>query len=133
MIELHPKCVLIPEATRYRKKAVRIIRFDEPDLIIEVQGEGFSYARIVFRDVIGFRVMDEREITEFWNEYSEPNGWLWEVLDGGWLSLEKNRKDFNLLNLPTREFFVVDEFCVNIWCLNEPEIIDLGVDPSSTA
>ena len=129
MNDSKPKCVLIPESKQYAKTVIRTIRFDEPDLIVELQGPVFSYARIVFREVIGYRVIDEREITEFWNDYSEPNGWLWEVLDGGWLSLERSRVRFNPLQLALREFFVVDNYCVNVLCAEPPELHDLGSNP----
>lgn len=38
MIKPEPKCVLVPGANRYRRKTVRSIRFDEPDLVVEIQG-----------------------------------------------------------------------------------------------
>jgi hypothetical protein len=111
---------------------VRSIRFEEPNLIVEIQGPGFSFARLKFHDVVGFRVLDERELAEFWNTYSEPNGWLWEVTDGGWLTLERKRVSFNSMGLHLREFLIVDNYCVNILCKNPPELKDLGTDPSAT-
>ena len=131
MTDSKPDCVAVVEAQRYAKTVIRTIRFDEPDLVVELQGVGLSFVRVVFRDVIGYRVIDEREITEFWNDYSEPNGWLWEVLSGGWLSLERTRKNFNPLGLELREFFVVDNYCINVLCPETPTILDLGTDPET--
>ncbi|BBI69588.1 hypothetical protein PKHYL_37790 [Psychrobacter sp. KH172YL61] len=46
-----------------------------------------------FTDIIGFRVLDNGNLVEFWNDDC-PNGWLWEVSDGGWFDLEKQREGF---------------------------------------
>ena len=66
---------------RYKRKAVRSLHFDGTTLVIDIQGESFSYARIVFEEPVWFRVLDERDLCEFWNTYSEPNGWFWQVAD----------------------------------------------------
>ncbi|GAB4587057.1 hypothetical protein [Nocardia sp. IFM 10818] len=110
---------------------MRDIRYDG-DLTIAIQGPGFSYAKVVFRRPAGFRVLDEVDLTEFWNTYSEPNGWLWEVLRGGWLDLERRRPYFVTGERKgLREYFVVDEDCINVLAWEQPEIIDLGTDPTS--
>src|SRR5690606_6455845 len=88
-----PDCRLVADSARYSRKVVRDLRFDG-DLTIAIQGTGFSYAHVVFRQPVGFRVMDEMDITEYWNTYSEPHGWLWEVVSGGWLDLERRRPTF---------------------------------------
>lgn len=89
-------------------------------------------ARLTFADVVGFRVLDERDLCEFWNEYSEPNGWLYEVESGGWLDLEKHRQLFNSPDLiqNLREYLLVDDKCVSVLCVAPPEIVDLGTDPA---
>jgi len=126
-----PHCVPLPAAARYRQKAVRALSFDGSTLTLDVQGEGFSFARVVFRNVFGFRVLDERDLTEFWNAYSQDNGWLWEVQSGGWHDQERRRPTFNPGEFVggLREFFVVDEKCVSVLCYEPPEIVDLGADP----
>src|SRR5687768_14309645 len=90
-----PRCVPIAEARRFPRVALRSLRFDGVDLVVELQGTGFLFVRVVFRAVIGFRALDERDLGEFWPEYSEPNGWLWEVRSGGWVDVEKTRPVFN--------------------------------------
>lgn len=127
----HLVCVVVPEAKRYARKVLRGLSFDGGTLTLNIQGEGFSFARLIFRDVLGFRVLDERDLTEFWNAYSEPNGWLWEVQSGGWQDLERKRATFNSHELipGLREFLVVDDQCVSVLCRRPPELIDLGADP----
>jgi hypothetical protein len=127
----HPVCVAVPEAKRYARKVLRGMTFDGSTLTLDIQGEGISFARLVFRDVFGFRVLDERDLTEFWNTYSEPNGWLWEVQSGGWHDLERKRATFNPGEFISglREFFIADDTCVSVLCRTSPELIDLGKDP----
>jgi hypothetical protein len=126
-----PKCTPYPPATRYRRKAVRALRFDGDTLTIEIQGEAFAFAHVVFRSPTAFRVLDERDLCEFWPDYSEPNGWLYEVEQGGWMELEAHRQ---LFNSPTivhslKEWLIVDEMCISVLSVQPPEIIDLGSDP----
>jgi hypothetical protein len=128
MTSLQPECVLAPESSGYASKSIRSIRFANGDLVIDIEGEPFGRSQVTFRGALGFRVLDERELTEFWNTYSQPQGWLWEVKRGGWLDLETMRPNLNLLQFPAREFFVVDEFCVSVWSPEPPEFSELGSD-----
>ena len=96
---------------------------EDRDVIVDIQGEGSAQGRVVFRDVRGFRVLDEAELTEFWSSYAEPSGWLYEVHEGGWLCLEQLRATFNALRFPLREFLLVDDMCLSVWCEQMPEIL----------
>lgn len=127
-----PKCIVYEPSKRYARKVVRDLRFDGSDLVLQIQGDGFSFATVTFKNVIGFRVLDERDLCEFWNEYSEPNGWLYEVESGGWLELESQRELFNSPSLfdGLKEYFVVDDNCINVLCTRAPEIRDQGAEPS---
>jgi len=49
---------------------------------------------LTFKNVEGFRVLDEGSLMEFWNDENRSNGWLWKVKKGGWHDQEKNRKGF---------------------------------------
>lgn len=126
-----PKCKLFAPAMRYKRKVVRSLHFDGSKLVINIQGEGFAYGRLIFQSPVWFRVLDERALCEFWNTYSEPNGWLWEVEEGGWLELESQRELFNSPTLfkGLREFFIADDQCISILCMVPPQIEDLGADP----
>jgi hypothetical protein len=127
-----PRCKAVSDAMRYRRKVVRALRYDGTSLVVEIQGEHFSFARVAFANVVGFRVLDERDLCEFWNEYSEPNGWLYEVERGEWIDLEKHRKLFISADVfpGLREYLLVDDKCLSVLCLESPEIVDLGADPA---
>jgi hypothetical protein len=129
---MSPKCKPYPPAARYKSMTIRFLRYDGETLVIEAQGDSFVFARIVFRRPLGFRVLDERDLCEFWNEYHERNGWFYEVEEGGWLALEASRPLFNSPSLfpDLREYLLVDDKCVSIISAEPPEILDIGAEPS---
>jgi len=49
---------------------------------------------VVFDDVIGFRVLDEGDLSFWWKDHDLRKGWLYCVESGGWFELESKRKDF---------------------------------------
>jgi hypothetical protein len=107
------------------------MRYDADDLVIDIRSEGFAFARVTFHAPIGFRVLDERDLCQFWNTYSRPNGWLWQVHSGGWMDLEKLGPSFSSPDLipELREYLLVDDRCISVLCVAPPEIIDRGADP----
>ncbi len=124
-----PKCRVFKPSTRYSKKVVRAVHFDGISLVIDIQGEGFTFARVVFHNPIGFRVLDESDLSELWNIYSEPNGWLYEVEEGGWMELESNREAFasqTIYEEKLHEYLIVDDKCINVLATTPPEIQDFG-------
>ncbi len=129
-----PKCKVYEPSLRYRQKVMRTLHYDALSLVIDIQGESkFSYARVTFRRPIGFRVLDERDLGEFWKTYNERSGWLYEVLEGGWMELESQRQSFSsraMFEKTLREYLVVDEKCISVLTTNAPEIDDFGTDPT---
>ena len=125
-----PKCIPFLPSTRYKQVAVRSLWYDNDGLAIEVQGEGFVFARVVFHRPAGFRVLDERDLCEFRDNYHTGNGWLYEVEEGGWQELESHRPLFNSPGFYTglREYLVVCDKCVSVLTVEPPEIIDLGAN-----
>ena len=126
-----PRCVVLPTCLPYKRVATRSVHFVDDVLTVELQGEGFIWLRAVFRAVVGFRVLDERDLCEFWNEHSEPNGWLYEVAEGGWMELEKQRQWFSSPEIfsDLREYLLVDNMCVSVLCRATPELESLGAPP----
>ncbi len=127
-----PKCTVFPPSTRYKRVVVRSLRYDNDGLLtIEVQGTGFAFASVVFRRPAGFRVLDERDLCEFWEKYHTGNGWLYEVHEGGWQELESQRPLFNSPSFfnGLREFLIVCDQCYSVLAVEPPEIIDQGEVP----
>jgi hypothetical protein len=75
--------------------------------------------------VLGFRVLDERDLMEYWPVCSTPNGWLFEIVRGGWVSQELERPGSCLTGMfaDAREFLVggINE-CVSIISYSVPKI-----------
>ncbi len=80
---------------------------------------------VVFSNPIGFRVLDEGDLLEFWENYHTGNGWLYKVVSGGWHDLESKRDGY--LSKETRnvqEYLVVGENdCVSV-------LVDNSENPS---
>ena len=129
-----PKCKVLESSLRYKQKVVRALHYDSLSLSIDIQGERmFSFARVTFRKPIGFRVLDEMDLSEFWNNYGESNGWLYEVLEGGWMELETQRQGFSsqaIYKNELKEYLLVDYKCISVLSINPPEIEDFGTDPA---
>ena len=86
--QLPPKCTAYSPSSRFEQVVVRSLRYDKEGLNIAIQASGSSL-RIVVKRPAGFRVLDERDLCEFWAEYRTSNGWLYEVHEGGWQELER--------------------------------------------
>jgi hypothetical protein len=99
--------------------------FEPDDLIVTVRGlsSGLEYS-LRFGAVIGFRVLDERDLLEFWPECSTTNGsWAFEITSGGWLAGEFMRSGSLIGHMcpEAREFFVAGcNSCVSVIAWDEP-------------
>jgi hypothetical protein len=81
---------------------------------------------VVFKNVEGFRVLDEGNLMEFWNTKTRVDGWLWKVEKNGWHDQEKLRDGFFTgkahLNDHDEYMIVGTNDCINIITGNEPII-----------
>jgi hypothetical protein len=101
------------------------ISYGSARLELTIRGVGGGSVRVSFEDVAGFRVLDERDLLDFWPTCSTPNGWLFEIASGGWLDQESQREGFMMraMNENVREFFVTGEDdCVNVLARAQPEV-----------
>jgi hypothetical protein len=82
-------------------------------------------ALIEFPDIIGFRVLDEGNLLEFWPECSSANGRLFEIFAGGWLGQELIRPGSLIgpMKIKAKEYLLagVDD-CVSVICHGEPTV-----------
>lgn len=102
------------------------ITYELGRLELTIHGLGAGAAvRVTFLDVTGFRVLDERDLLDFWPTCSTANGWLFEILSGGWLDQESQRDGFimRVMNEKVTEYFVTgEEDCVNVLAKAAPLI-----------
>lgn len=77
-----------------------------------------------FTDIIGFRVLDNGNLVEFWRD-ERPNGWLWEVSSGGWFDLEKQREGF-VTDILTEYLVIGIDDCISILSPSAPKITKIN-------
>jgi len=77
----------IPEITE--------VSYDLWQLRVTLKFENLKWpVYIIFEEVVGFRVLNESDLLEFWSKDSRAESWLWQIENGGWLDLENLRKGF---------------------------------------
>jgi hypothetical protein len=95
-------------------------------LMVNTRSQGDSAPTLVeFADIIGFRVLDEGNLLEFWPECSSANGRLFEILAGGWLAQESLRPGslFAPMKIQAKEYFLAGvDACVSVICHGEPAV-----------
>ncbi|WP_334078281.1 hypothetical protein [Microbulbifer sp. M83] len=76
----------------------------------------------------GFRVLDEGDLSEFWSECDLTQGWLFEVLSGGWNELENTRDHYvtGKLYEPQEFLFIGLNECVSVLASEPPVITELS-------
>ena len=81
---------------------------------------------VSFNDPIGFRILDEGDLLEFWPACASPHGsGLFEIHDGGWLHQESMRKGFLSATVwpALREFLVTGaDDCASVLSVNDPVV-----------
>lgn len=138
------RATLIEQAPKLSQTLdLEMIRADRDGLEIGLVGEKLDGCTtelcVRFEEVIGFRCLDETDLLEFWPACGLKNGWLYEVLAGGWRSLESNRLGFTSQAVPFhREFLVVTrDTCVSVIAKVAPIIVsipqNLGETDAKTA
>ena len=107
---------------------VHKITFLDGDLQIEIhrctEGQGQPCATVEFKSVIGYRVLDERDLLDFEPLHASRCTCVHEIHAGGWLDQEKQRPD-NYLDHgfydQPREWFISSwQYCVAVLCEHEP-------------
>ena len=102
------------------------VEFEPDSLLVSVAGPDIEHFIIVyFEDLEGFRVLDERDMLEFWPVCSSTNGWLYEIESGGWLSQEVNRPGCLLgeFGSSIHEYLVIGvNACVSVLTHSKPII-----------
>jgi hypothetical protein len=92
--------------------------------VADVYGE--SGCIVTFHFTMGFRVLDERDLMEYWPICSRPTGWLFSIQEGGWLDQERSRSGSCMLDMfpDTKEYLItgINE-CVSVFSAESPELL----------
>ncbi len=65
------------------------LNYDLYNLTIGLADEDRNSILVVFQKVHGFRLLDERDLQEFWPVCSKSVGWALRIIKGGWCDHEK--------------------------------------------
>lgn len=100
------------------------VSYDCENLIVTFS----SGPTVTFPDAVGFRVLDEGDLLEFWPACSSPSGaGVFEVHEGGWLNQEGMRNGFvSAVSRPSlREFLITGQHdCVGVFAFEPPKVAD---------
>ena len=71
------------------------LSFESGTLVVTLaSGSDPKAATVKFEDVLGFRMLDEGDLLEYWPACSRDNGWLFLINGDGWFDLESTRPGF---------------------------------------
>jgi hypothetical protein len=73
----------------------------------------------------GFRVLDERDLHNWWQVITMKDGWCFKVESGGWFSQESSRADFMIGSLEYyKEYLIIGlDTCISVISQKEPVIL----------
>ena len=84
---------------------------------------------LIFNSV-GFRVLDEGQLLDYWAKEDRAPGWIWRMQSGGWFEQESDRSGF-LMGACAKdgdprpqEYLVLGvNDCVSIFSWGEPQVV----------
>ncbi|MYM90343.1 hypothetical protein GTP91_24620 [Rugamonas sp. FT82W] len=106
------------------------VRLDWGNLAVTLMSGGDRKVVIAkFEEVVGFRVLDEGDLLEFWPVCASDNGWLFEIQENGWFDLEASRPGFlREKGLGVSEYFIASQnSCISILSGGAPMIEILSI------
>ena len=131
----------VPESRRVPYIAISAITSDTHHVVVsgwggtDRMGEGGGPVQVVFNRLIGFRVLDERDLIEFWKATGFETGvWLFRVESGGWRDLELTKEDFASFAMweDMHEYLVTSgTSCVSVLTTEPPLILPQAQDISA--
>ncbi|WIO73603.1 hypothetical protein QP938_09890 [Porticoccaceae bacterium LTM1] len=103
--------------------------YDLHNLVIHIE-PAYSADPIVvtFDSSVGFRVLDEGNLLEYWDHLNLNDGWLFQISSGGWYDLESTRSGFVSQNhSDVREYLIVGlNECISVLSMEPPKVVVPG-------
>jgi hypothetical protein len=112
----------------------RIDRVERSSGLLKIHvtgGLGEQGCVITFENPLGFRVVDERDLMEYWPVCSTPAGWIFQIHSGGWLEQERRRPGSLMPDTypDVKEYLITSiEDCVSVFSLDAPTLTALPSD-----
>jgi hypothetical protein len=78
---------------------------------------------ILFNNPIGFKCLDERDMMDYWKHKVLTDNWIIEILEGGWLDMERSNSFISDKILNVREFLIEgNDECLTVLSEKKPVI-----------
>lgn len=110
-----------PEITR--------VDYDLHNLVVHIEPTYDAEPIVVtFDSSLGFRVLDEGNLLEFWDHFNLKDGWLFQISSGGWYDLESKRNGFvSQYHSDVREYLIIGvNECVSVLSVEPPKVVVPG-------
>lgn len=101
------------------------IEYEPNWLRIQITPEPEAFT-VYFEVVAGFRMLDERDLTDIWSDSDfDPKASVYRVVSGGWLGLEKSRPSFlsDFMGDVTEYLITSGNECVSVLAETKPEFL----------
>lgn len=101
------------------------LNFEIGRLVVTLNFEvGKKTTTVKFEDVVGFRVLDEGDLLEYWPACSSDNGWLFLINGNGWFEQETIRSGFlhERGGVVTEYFVATQNCCVSVLAGSPPTV-----------
>lgn len=101
------------------------VSYVAPDRTVDVvvkAGASSGCWVVHFKNVEGVRILDERDLLEYWPSCSTRNGSLYRIHSGGWIEQESRREGFLLRDVCE---YLVTSFheCVSVLAYDIPKVV----------
>ena len=110
-----------PEITRLEYDLHNLVLYIEPTYDAEP-------IVVTFDSSLGFRLLDEGNLLEFWDHFNLKDGWLFQISAGGCYQLESKRNGFvSQHHSDAREYLIVGvNECVSVLSAEPPKVVFPG-------
>jgi hypothetical protein len=89
-----PQIAVLPGLSSFSSADIFEVVYNDDGLKVRL-GSDENAPTILFDAVVGFRLLDEGDLLEFWSSAGfDANGSIYVVNSGGWLDLESSRSGF---------------------------------------
>jgi len=110
----------------FRNPVIIGMYYNLSELFVNYVANPNQIFEIRFKNIAGFRCLDEGDLTSYWGNKDLTQNWIVEIIEGGWQDAEysigncivsKQENDI-------REFLIMSENdCLSVLSTDEPEII----------
>ena len=117
------KTEVVPESAGITSAEIERIEYEPNWLHVQITPKPDAFT-VCFEIVAGFRMLDERDLTDVWSDANyDPNASVYRVVSGGWLGLEKTRPSFlsQFMGEVTEYLITSGNECISVLAESEPE------------